>query len=131
LKVLGALVFLFILSPRTGLAVLLVFPCYAFLLYRYRSSHYAVSRQISETNARNQRKFASSIGSIELVKTNAAENRVSGAIRTGFARIKRAWSGCLREKFSANSFALKELQNNSATQNKHSKIKEYRSDFCF
>lgn len=86
LKVSGALVFLFILSPRTGLAVLLTFPCYAFLLYRYRSSHYAVSRQISEANARNQRMFASSIGSIELVKTNAAENRVSGAIRTGFAR---------------------------------------------
>ena len=86
LKVAGGLVFLFILSPRTGLAVLLAFPCYAFLLYRFRKRHYTVSRQISELNARNQSLFASSLGSIELVKTNAAEDRVGGAIRTGFAR---------------------------------------------
>ncbi len=86
LKVAGGLVFLFILSPRTGLAVLLVFPCYAVLLYRFRRDHYTVSRQISELNARNQRMFASSLGSIELVKTNAAEERVGGAIRTGLAR---------------------------------------------
>ena len=86
LKVAGGLVFLFILSPRTGLAVLLVFPCYAVLLYRFRGQHYAVSREISELNARNQRMLASSLGSIGLVKTNAAEERVGGAIRTGFAR---------------------------------------------
>ena len=86
LKVAGGLVFLFILSPRTGLAVLLVFPCYAFLLYRFRGRHYAVSREASELHARNQRMLASSLGSIELVKTNAAEERVGGTIRTGFAR---------------------------------------------
>ncbi len=86
LKVAGGLVFLFLLSPRTGLAVLLVFPCYAFLLWRFRGRHYAVSREISELNARNQRKLASSLGSIGLVKTSAAEERVGGAIRTGFAR---------------------------------------------
>ncbi len=86
LKVTGGLVFLFILSPRTGLAVLLVFPCYAFLLYRFRGRHYAVSREISELHARNQRMVASSLGSIDLLKTSAAEERVGGAIRTGFAR---------------------------------------------
>ena len=86
LKVAGGLVFLFLLSPRTGLAVLLVFPCYAFLLWRFRGRHYAVSREISELNARNQRMLASSLGSIDLVKTSAAEDRVGGAIRTGFAR---------------------------------------------
>ena len=86
LKVAGGLVFLLILSPHVGCAVLLAFPCYAFLLYRFRKSQYAVSRRISEVNARNQRMFASSINSIELVKTNAAEPRVSHAIRTGFAR---------------------------------------------
>ena len=86
LKVAGGLVFLFILSPRTGLAVLLVFPLYAVLLYRFRKRQYTVSRQISELNARNQSLFASSLGSIGLVKTNAAEDRVGGAIRTGFAR---------------------------------------------
>ncbi len=86
LKVAGGLVFLFILSPRTALAVLLVFPCYALLLYRFRGQHYAVSREISELNARNQRMLASSLGSIDLVKTSAAEERVGGAIRTGFAR---------------------------------------------
>lgn len=86
LKVAGGLVFLFILSPRTGLAVLLTFPCYAILLYRFRKRQYTVSRQISELNARNQSLFASSLGSIGLVKTNAAEERVGGAIRTGFAR---------------------------------------------
>ena len=86
LKVAGGLVFLFLLSPRTGLAVLLVFPCYAFLLWRFRGRHYAVAREISELNARNQRMLASSLGSIGLVKTSAAEDRVGGAIRTGFAR---------------------------------------------
>ncbi len=86
LKVAGGLVFLFILSPRTGLAVLLVFPCYAALLYTFRGRHYAVSREISELHARNQRMLASSLDSIELVKTSAAEDRVGGAIRTGFAR---------------------------------------------
>ncbi len=86
LKVAGGLVFLFLLSPRTGLAVLLVFPCYALLLYRFRGQHYAVSREISELNARNQRMLASSLGSIDLVKSSAAEERVGGAIRTGFAR---------------------------------------------
>ena len=86
LKVTGGLVFLFILSPRTGLAVLLVFPCYAFLLWRFRGCHYAVSREISELHARNQRIIASSLSSIDLVKTNDAEERVGGAIRTGFAR---------------------------------------------
>ncbi len=86
LKVAGGLVFLFLLSPRTGLAVLLVFPCYAFLLWRFRGQHYAVAREISELNARNQRMLASSLGSIDLVKTSAAEDRVGGAIRTGFAR---------------------------------------------
>ena len=86
LKVAGGLVFLFLLSPRTGLAVLLVFPCYAFLLWRFRGRHYAVAREISELNARNQRMLASSLGSIGLVKTSAAEERVGGAIRTGFAR---------------------------------------------
>jgi len=79
-------VFLFILSPRTGLAVLLAFPCYALLLYRFRGRHYTVSRRISELNARNQRMFASSLGSIDLVKSNAAESRIGGAMRTGFAR---------------------------------------------
>lgn len=86
LKVAGGLVFLFLLSPRTGLAVLLVFPCYAILLYKFRGQHYAVSREISELNARNQRMLASSLGSIDLVKSSAAEERVGGAIRTGFAR---------------------------------------------
>jgi len=86
MMVAGGLVFLFILSPRTGAAVLLVFPCYALLLYRFRGRHYAVSRQISELNARNQRMVASSLGSIDLVKSNAAESRVGGAIRTGIAR---------------------------------------------
>ncbi len=86
LKVFGGMVFLFILSPRTGLAVLLVFPFYAVLLYRFRGRHYAVSREISELHARNQRMLASSLGSIDLVKSNAAEERVGGAIRTGFAR---------------------------------------------
>jgi len=86
LKVAGGFVFLFILSPRTGLAVLLAFPCYAFLVFRFRKRHYTVSRQISELNARNQSLFTSSLGSIGLVKTNAAEDRVGGAIRTGFAR---------------------------------------------
>ena len=86
LKVAGGLVFLFILSPRTGLAVLLVFPCYAALLYTFRGRHYAVSREISEQHARNQRMLTSSLGSIDLVKTSAAEERVGGTIRTGFAR---------------------------------------------
>ncbi len=86
LKVVGGLVFLFVLSPRAGLAVMLVFPCYAFLLWRFRGRHYAVSREISELHARNQRMLASSLGSIDLVKTSAAEERVGGAIRTGFAR---------------------------------------------
>jgi len=86
LKVAGGMVFLFILSPRTGAAVLLVFPCYAFLLYKFRGRQYAVSRQISELNARNQRMVASSLGSIDLVKSNAAESRITGAIRTGIAR---------------------------------------------
>lgn len=86
LKVAGGLVFLFLLSPRTGLAVLLVFPCYAFLLWRFRGRHYAVSREISELHARNQSMLASSLGSIGLVKASAAEERVGGAIRTGFAR---------------------------------------------
>ena len=86
LKVIGGLVFLFILSPRTGTAVLLVFPFYALLLYRFRGRHYAVARQISELNARNQRMVASSLDSIDLVKSNAAESRVGGAIRTGIAR---------------------------------------------
>jgi len=86
LKVVGGLVFLFILSPRTGAAVLLVFPCYAFLLYKFRGRQYTVSRQISELNARNQRMVASSLGSIDLVKSNAAESRIGGAIRTGIAR---------------------------------------------
>ena len=86
LKVAGGFVFLFILSPRTGLAVLLVFPFYAFLLRMFRGRHYAVSREISELHARNQSLLASSLGNIDLVKTNAAEERVSGAIRTGFAR---------------------------------------------
>ncbi|MBR5945469.1 prepilin-type N-terminal cleavage/methylation domain-containing protein, partial [bacterium] len=86
MMVAGGLVFLFILSPRTGAAVLLVFPCYAFLLYKFRGRQYAVSRQISELNARNQRMFASSLGSIDLVKSNAAESRVGGAIRTGIVR---------------------------------------------
>lgn len=86
LKVAGGLVLLFLLSPRTGFAVLLVFPCYAFLLWHFRGQHYAVSREISELNARNQRMLASSLGSIGLVKSNAAEERVGGAIRTGFAR---------------------------------------------
>ena len=86
LKVAGGLVFLFVLSPRTGAAVLPAFPCYALLLYRFRGRHYAVSRQISELNARNQRMIASSLGSIGLVKANAAEERIGGAIRTGAAR---------------------------------------------
>jgi ABC-type multidrug transport system fused ATPase/permease subunit len=86
LKVAGGLVFLFILSPRTGLAALLAFPCYAFLLRRFRGRHYAVSREISELHARNQRMLASSLGGIDLVKASAAEERVGGAIRTGFAR---------------------------------------------
>ena len=86
LKVAGCLVLLFLLSPRTGFAVLLVFPCYGFLLWRFRGRHYAVSREISELNARNQRMLASSLGSIGLVKSSAAEERVGGAIRTGFAR---------------------------------------------
>lgn len=86
LKASGAFVFLFVLSPRTALAILPAFPCYVWLLYRFRGSHYAVARRISELQARNQRMLASSLGSIELVKTNAAESRVSGAIRTGFAR---------------------------------------------
>jgi len=86
LKVAGGLVFLFVLSPGTGTAVLLSFPCYALLLYRFRGRHYAVSRQISELNARNQSLIASSLGRIGLVKTNAAEERISGAIRTGAAR---------------------------------------------
>ena len=86
LKVAGGLVLLFLLSPHTGLAVLLVFPCYAILLFRFRGRHYAVSREISELNARNQRMLASSLGSIDLVKSIAAEERVGGAIRTGFAR---------------------------------------------
>ena len=86
LKVAGGLVLLFFLSPYTGLAVLLVFPCYAFLLYSFRGRHYAVSREISELHARNQRLLASSLGNIDLVKTSAAEERVGGAIRTGFAR---------------------------------------------
>ena len=63
-----------------------MFPCYAILLYRFRGQHYAVSREISELNARNQRMLASSLGSIDLVKSSAAEERVGGAIRTGFAR---------------------------------------------
>ena len=86
LKVAGGLAFLFILSPRTGLAVLFVFPCYAILLYRFRGQHYAVSHEITELHARNQRMLASSLGSIGMVKANAAEERVSSAIRTGFAR---------------------------------------------
>ena len=86
LKVAGGMVFLFILSPCTGLAVLLVFPCYAVLLYRFRGRHYAVSREISELHSRNQRMLASSLDSIGLLKTNAAEERMGGAIRTGFAR---------------------------------------------
>ena len=86
LQVGGGLIFLFILNPGTGAAVLLVFPFYALLLYRFRGRHYAVSRQISELNARNQRMIASSLGSIGLVKTNAAEERIGGAIRTGAAR---------------------------------------------
>jgi len=86
LKASGAFVFLIVLSPRTALAVLLAFPCYVFLLYRFRGSHYTVARRISELHARNQRMLASSLGSIELVKSNAAESRVSGTIRTGFAR---------------------------------------------
>lgn len=86
LKVTGGLVFLFILSPCTGLTVLLVFPCYAFLLWRFRGRHYAVSREISELHARNQSMLTSSLSSINLVKTSAAEERVGGAIRTGFAR---------------------------------------------
>ena len=86
LKVAGGLVFLFLLSPQTGFAVLLVFPCYAFLIWRFRGRHYAVSREISELNARNQRMLASSLGSIDLVKSSAAEKRVGGTIRTGFAR---------------------------------------------
>lgn len=86
LKVAGGLVFLFVLSPRTGLAVLFVFPCYALLLYAFRGRQYEISRQISELSARNQRMVASSLGSIDLVKANAAESRVGGAIRTGIAR---------------------------------------------
>lgn len=86
LKVAGGLVFLLVLSLRTGLAVLVVFPCYALLLYRFRGRHYAVSREISELHARNRRMLASSLGSIDLVKSNAAEERVGGTIRTGFAR---------------------------------------------
>ena len=86
LKTAGALVFLFILSPETGLAVLLAFPCYALLLYRFRGQHFDVSHRISELHAQNQRTVASSIGNIQLVKTHAAESRVGGAIRTGFAR---------------------------------------------
>ena len=86
LKAAGGLVFLCVLSPRTFLAVLAAVPCYIFLLYRFRGSHYAVARRVSEQNARNQRMLASSLGSIELVKSNAAESRVGGAIRTGFAR---------------------------------------------
>lgn len=86
MKVAGGLIFLFILSPRTGLAILLVFPCYALLLYKFRGRHYTISHQISELNARNQRMVASSLGSIDLVKSNAAESRVGGAIRTGIAR---------------------------------------------
>ena len=86
LKTAGALVFLLILSPRTGLAVLLAFPCYAALLYRFRGQHFDVSRRISELQAQNQRKVASSLGNIQLVKSHAAEDRVGGAIRTGFAR---------------------------------------------
>ena len=42
---------------------------------------------------------------------------------------KKWW--CLREKISANSFMLKELQSDSDAQNKHPKAKEYRPDFCF
>jgi ABC-type multidrug transport system fused ATPase/permease subunit len=86
MKVAGGLVFLFLLSPRTGAAVLLVFPFYALLLYTFRGRHYAVSRQVSEQNARNQRMVASSLGSIDLVKSTAAESRISGTIRTGIAR---------------------------------------------
>ena len=86
LKVTGGLVFLFVLSPCTGAAVLTAFPCYALLLYRFRGRHYAVYRQIGELNARNQRLIASSLDSIGLVKTNAAEERIGGAIRTGAAR---------------------------------------------
>ena len=86
LKSVGGLVFLCVLSPRTFLAVLAAVPCYVFLLYRFRGSHYAVARRVSEQNARNQRMLASSLGSIELVKSNAAESRVGDAIRTGFAR---------------------------------------------
>ena len=86
LKAAGALVFLLILSPWTGLAVLLAFPCYAVLLYRFRGRHFDVSRHISELHAQNQRKLASSLGNIQLVKSHAAESRVGGAIRTGAAR---------------------------------------------
>ena len=86
LKAAGALVFLFVLSPRTGLAVLLAFPCYAALLYRFRGRHFDVASRVSELQAQNQSKVASSLGSIQLVKTHAAESRVGGAIRTGFAR---------------------------------------------
>ena len=63
-----------------------MFPCYAALLYTFRGRHYAVSREISEQHARNQRMLASSLDSIGLVKTSAAEDRVGGTIRTGFAR---------------------------------------------
>lgn len=86
LKAAGALVLLFVLSPWTGVAVLFAFPCHAFLLYWFRGRHYAVSREISELHARNRRMLASSLGSIGLVKSSVAEERVGGAIRTGFAR---------------------------------------------
>jgi len=56
------------------------------LLYRFRGRHYDVSRRISELQAQNQRKVASSLGNIQLVKSHAAESHVGGAIRTGFAR---------------------------------------------
>ena len=59
----------------------------------------------------------------EMVQLGCLSSRIQAQ------KTKKWWTG--REKLSANSFMLKELQSDSDTQNKHPKTKEYRPDFCF
>ncbi len=86
MKICGALVFLCILNWYAGVLVLLVFPCYFFLMMKYRNRHYLLVKQNSENLAKNQQKMSNTFGKINLVKSHVAEEKAESSIQKGFAR---------------------------------------------
>lgn len=89
LKLLGGVIFLFVIDWRAGLTVLAVLPFYGALVWAFRGKYFRLAGLLSESQAANYRNLSDSFNNIFLLKSHSAEAEAGDKLRSGIARETR------------------------------------------